>query len=262
MFQRASRGDDATDENPNQRETSFVPLFLKSSLRIRTWLAVGGVLLLVGCVLVLAAITTSKIVGAVGVVVLVAAIVFLCGGLGVMTEKVRLAPDHVARVTALSRSKIAWSQVELYSTGLLTTREPVHVWYCLEGAGHRIRFRTRLDDYGDLDALLRSRCPRAFLQDYVTGWITPPAAGGRAGADIPRRFGRVAARSSRRYALLAVGQAILLPGVVVLAVPGMIRSRLTRLPLLYGPSDIAANFRRAANARRSLGEFLRRQASP
>lgn len=233
-----------------EHETFLVPLFLKSRLRAPTWLITGGAVLLVGSVLVLAAVTAGKAVGAAGVVVLVVSIALICRGLIVWTEKIRLASDNVARVTALSRSKIPWGQVELYSFGLLAGSAPPHAWYCLEGAGHRIRFRTRSEAYRNLDALLRSRCPKAFLHDYLTGWITPPAVG-RADAEMGKRFRRIAARTGRRYALLAAAQIVGLPAVLALAALTKVVPRLRGMPTFYRPSDIRANFRRATNARRS-----------
>jgi hypothetical protein len=229
----------------------LVPLYLKSYLGAPAWMIIGAVLLLVGTGLVLGAMTAGKVVGAVGVAVLVTSIVFICRGLVVWTEKIRLAGDHVARVTALSRCKIPWSQVELYSVGLLVETKPFHAWYCLEGAGHRIRFRTRPEAYRNLDALLRSRCTKAFLHDYVTGWITPPVSGDRFAGDMRERFRRIAARVSRRYTLLGIAQVVLMPAMIFSAIVGMIETHFHAIGVAYWFSDIAANFRRAANARRS-----------
>jgi hypothetical protein len=235
-----------------KREATLVPLFLKSYLRAPTWLVIGLGLSLVGGVLALAAMTAGKGVGAAGVVVLLLGLTVFCRGLVVLTEKVRLAGDHVARVTALSRCKIAWGQVELYATGLLVTCKPFHARYCLEGGGRRIRFRTRTGDYAGLDALLRGRCTNAFHQDCLTGWITAPA-GGRHAARTRQRFRRIARRTSRRYTLLAVAQVVALP--VVFVVGSLIVLKIGGFPSLYALSDIGANFRRAANARRSFRQY-------
>jgi hypothetical protein len=250
------RGDTATADNVNQRETSLVPLFLQSWLRAPTWLVMGTVLLFVGTALVFGAATAGRGMGIAGVVLLLVALAPFCRGLVVWTEKVRLTGDHVARVTALSRRKIAWGRVELYSSGLLTDNRPYHAIYRLEGAsGGCIRFRTRPDAFADLDALLRSRCTNAFVQDYLTGRITPSAAGDRFAAQARERFRRVAGRASRRYTLRAIAQVIALPAMMVLGLVGFIGSHYHGFALFYGPSDIAANFRRAANARRSFAQF-------
>jgi hypothetical protein len=245
--------------NVNSPESNLVALNLNDYLGGWARITVGLVLSLLGAALALGGPRGIAVPG-VGVILLGLGLAWR--GLGVLTERVFLASDHIAYVTALSGCMIPWHQVELYSAGFTAGIRRCHAIFRLDGVSKRIRFCTRPEEHGNLDALLRDRCSQAFLHDQASGWITPPPIADAYAARARERFRRIARRVSRRHLLLAVGQVIMLPVMVVLAIVGFIASHCHAFPLFYGPSEIAANFRRAANARRSFTHFRMEGGSP
>ena len=240
-------------------ENDLVALCLNDYLGGWTRMIIGLVLCVLGATLALAGPANLAVPG--GALILLG-LGFVCRGLGVLTERVFLTSDHIARVTAFSGCMIPWHQVELYSAGFIPGIRRCRAIFRLDGVGKDICFRPPPEEHGRLDALVRTRCPQAFLHDRATGWITPPPTVDAYAAYARERFRRIARRVSRRHLLLAIAQVIMLPIMIVLAIVGFIGLHFHAFPLFYGPPEIAANFRRAANARRSFTQFRTEGAGP